>query len=329
MNAIVSGKGFVVTVGFESCTIPQLRDRTYLWSELLLVQSDIPNATEGVVGTVGFKEPCVRNFRILLGLYRPNGQGFLLRNSCKTVQIKLVHVYLLKDPVLPETKLFYDTMYLGKHKLPSETPDIQEPFVFKDLPWSMWFDTLPWFNETLHAETTMANLMYNWMAKPNDAMVLRKKLKLWVLFVHKMLNYVVSMDFTKYKESEGISAHYYPEFSNGGDCKDYASYIVRSFHISQKICNVCNIEEWKEVFSKDASVYYHGLRIHGGEHINILYRNPEKIYMLDPTNNTVCRFNQNKTKQYIEKSFYCSSMEDGIQKVTETLEFRKTSKRLC
>jgi hypothetical protein len=41
MNAAVSCKGFL-----ESNKLPEIRDRTYLWSELLLVQSDIPNATE-------------------------------------------------------------------------------------------------------------------------------------------------------------------------------------------------------------------------------------------------------------------------------------------
>lgn len=340
MEATIGGRGYVVTVDLRSQRVPELRDRKYLWSEIVLVQSDIANATHGIIGSMVIAEPCNRRLRIVAG--SPEWQ---LRNGSRMVQVRLLHVSLLNTG-----DLFYDSAWLGSHRLPpfggvpSGVQELVGPregtnthWTHKDLPWSLWFGTLPFRNEDLAAEAQMAQRMRRWLlGTPTEGLSLRRRLGLWTKMVGGSLAYATAMNFRTYGEDPGNGAHYYPEQVGGGDCKDYASYMMRSYYVCRKLCETMgDLGGWGEVFG-GGRVYYHGARVGSveeGDHINLIYvhRESRGAYVLDPVMERVYRYdvNNKRTRDYIKKSLYCSSMEDGVQGVTEGWEFRRVSKRLC
>lgn len=329
MQTTITNKGHILTINFNSPKPPNLTDRTYLWSEIILIQSTIPNSTNNIIGSTIIIEPCTKKLRIVVG-----SELWQLRNDSELIQIRLLHVSKLINPNNTNKPLFYDSIWIGSLKLPNSPKKFPNKlWEYKDFPWSIWFDTLPWYNEDLGTETQMANEMYSWLLQQQYSDDLRSNLKLWVKKIAKSLNYITVMNFHTYLEDPGNGAHYYPEHSNGGDCKDYSSYMMRSFHICKKLCNVLN-NPWKNLFSNNAKLYYHGTRvgkISEGDHINLIYTLDNQKFILDPIVEKVYRYNINskRTTEYIKKSLYCSSIEDGVQGITSDWEFRRVSKRLC
>lgn len=323
MNIVKKEACMIIEI--DSKKAPEVHDRVYQWSELLFIQSSMPDDLNHIIGSIVYREPYTGKHRVNLG----TGE-FSFINRCNMIQIRVLHVYKLNTPIHKQRPFFYDSTLVGIYEIDREN-------ILRSFPWSALLESLPWVNGDFYTEMQMVNDMYGWMIENKEPRgSLYHKLKMWTRKVCSVLNYIVAFDFSTYTESLGAGTYFYPEQSNGADCKGYSSYMMRSFNVCKKLCLIYDIEGWKEVFSDKAQVYYHGLMIRSYsnktqiyEHINILYKQNDKKYMLDPTNREVYVYDpwNKEASRYIVKPLYCRSIEDGIQGFTDDWKCKRVSMR--